>query len=652
MARVKPLASMSVSSLPEGYRAAPLDGATGIGCWPICLLVCQGAPDPPGPVLLWNLPDVRAYLGCVLDGQGLVREWVQIWVQNLQDTAALTSGSDEPLSNEQLDRHWQRHWRASRELDPGAVVLEWPQDQQRPLYFDPRAGRIVCPSPPGGGAWRLCREDQLLAAAGLPPYSRSLYRYLQAHPPSARAPAFVAVSAGAPLGETAATPSAELGFDPAWQPVNPQAGPLVVRTHPPLDYVDYVDLLNGANVAEVAARKSKCEAAILVSRLTAGGHDGRRHGLLLSGGRPEELFYLKLRLWLQAVRAVQAHLRQLQCPLLNLDPYSFGVFVAGGGDLPWPWTTTCQLVRPGRALRFEIPYTSLVRFVPVGDSGLRAYCPVVGTAESPLAATVRVRQVELTEDNRVSFEGLLHFGSEVHVDKTDLLRLRLSEEQVGVDFYGMVIGPASGWLHQVQFRTWPRPLSASGMARLRRAEGGQFERCWCKLIPVLSSPYDMHSLAVLGARTLLVHEDNPLPEVVEALDRLGRAFSSPLSGQAAWAEVVATIERELGSEASFGPLQGRHLLGKLQCGPEHAQAIPSRLWAEALALLLRLRPGLGPISQCADYGCAPADRLHLPLEEPLEALETLTVRARSLVVSDWTANWEIRQVLAELQRRL
>jgi hypothetical protein len=598
-------------------------------------------------VMLANAPDARSYLGCVLDGEGMVREWLQICVQNLDDFAATETRFEGQVSSVQMDERWRRYWETVHQMAPGMVILQVPESQWHPLYLDPVRGCIVRPTTREGTEWKLCRDDKVLEAAGLPKYSQSVSRYLSVSDKSG-ANRFVAADAKAPLKEVALTRAKELGFESSWLSVNPQGGPMIARIHSPLDFEDYVELLGGATIAQVSAKKRDCEAALLRTALAGAGQDGRRHGLLFSGSNGAELFYLKLRLLLQAGRGLQTHLRQQGCPLLNLEPASFGVFPGVAGELPWPWTTTCELVRPGRAVAFKIPNSSEVRFVAVGESGSTIYCPAGRSRRSDLIATLRPDKI-LVDQQRLTIEGRLQLLVPEPVDTADIVRFRFSEGPILDDFCGAVLTDGPAQRKEISFRTWPRIFTPEEIAQLRKFEGGKVGRCWSELIPALSSPYDLNSLSILGARALLVHEKNPVGKVADQLEELGRSVSEQLPEKATLEQTMAVVERLLTSNAGREALASIHVLGSLSDVGKDPDWLPTRLWAGALAVLLRLMPGLGSVSQCADYGAAPAGGLHTPLDEPLAALEGLCARARSLVFCDWNANCEVRAILLELR---
>lgn len=635
--------------LPKGLRRAALDEASGAAGWPVCLLLRETGAAPPELILLHNVPDARAYLGALCDGDGCVREWLEIWVQNTEDGSPEDVSSWEELSNARQDEQWRRRWQAERAGCPGSVVSEIPIESARPLWLDPRRGRLVQPSRPGGGVWRLCRSDQVLGASKLPTYSLSARRFLVAEGEAGQPPAFVSVARDKVEGVAVPGVSPELGFDPVNVPFNPQGGGLVARVHPLLDLGDYADLLGGATFSEIGLRKPDWEATALQSVCNPHGRDGRRHGFLLSGNNAAEVFYLKLRLVGQAAGSVLRFHREQQAPLLNLDPSSFGVSVNAPGELPWPWTTHCHLARPGRARQLLVPGTDRGVFVALGSAGSASYCPAGLGRRSELSVVIRPLRVSVDDRRRVSVEGGIYASSPLALGASDVVRFRLSEPGVGGDFYGTVLAEAPGLRRDFRFRTWPRELEAPAVERVRRCEGGKFENCWMELIPALSAPYDLYSLAVLGVRALVSHERNPLPEAVDALERLGREVGKGLPAGAGFAQLSAAVAKALEPGPAYPALRAQHVWGSLAGPGEGAVGLPPALWAEVLAMLIRWMPGLGAASQCADYGAVPAGGLHLPLQETLPQLEALTARARSLVFSDWEANREIREVLAALR---
>ena len=84
---------------------------------------------------------------------------------------------------------------------------------------------------------------------------------------------------------------------------------------------------------------------------------------------------------------------------------------------------------------------------------------------------------------------------------------------------------------------------------------------------------------------------------------------------------------------------------------ELLELLPPELWYHTLAAIVRLFPGVGPDSGCQDYGDAPSLALENVFNQPLEDLDKLLVRSRSLIVIDWNANREIHSAIRDVSDR-
>ena len=81
------------------------------------------------------------------------------------------------------------------------------------------------------------------------------------------------------------------------------------------------------------------------------------------------------------------------------------------------------------------------------------------------------------------------------------------------------------------------------------------------------------------------------------------------------------------------------------------ELLPPELWHHTLAAIVRLFPGVGPDSYCKDYGDAPPLALEVVFNQPLEDLEKLLVRSRSLIVIDWNSNREVHSAIRDVLDR-
>jgi hypothetical protein len=91
----------------------------------------------------------------------------------------------------------------------------------------------------------------------------------------------------------------------------------------------------------------------------------------------------------------------------------------------------------------------------------------------------------------------------------------------------------------------------------------------------------------------------------------------------------------------------RNLLER-EGAPEKARAqIYVDVWLETILWLLRLFPGAGSQSYCKSFGDVSPQALETIFDRPIQQLETLCLRLRSLLVPTIGANEEIAAVLLE-----
>jgi len=93
---------------------------------------------------------------------------------------------------------------------------------------------------------------------------------------------------------------------------------------------------------------------------------------------------------------------------------------------------------------------------------------------------------------------------------------------------------------------------------------------------------------------------------------------------------------------SLGP---HHLTFDEITAEDALRVLPAELWWATLAMVLRMFPGLGPDSECKDYGDAPPGGLHRVFERTMAELDQLIFKTRSLIVPDAASNQEIAAVV-------
>ena len=644
--------SAQATAIPEGYSAIPLHESELDGMLRLCILARQ-TPDPATGhlVLLRDLPDAAVYLGCVADAGGRLREWVEIWVQNVDGLQSSLPGFSESFSNHSLDERWKKTAHTFKQLNPrGFIQTGWENKHALPTFLDLTGHRPVHPSS-GDKKWELCQDDAALQAAGLPAYGTSLARYLYVRGGDG---GFVPVVSGAPAGAKTKSLEDALKETGAHVPVNPQGGMLMAQSFAPLSYEDYVDLLGGKPWKGFEHGKRALVFNGAYSSLNdwqeiqqSGAHIFL--GAQGKAGRFIESFHLKVQLFLDAVASVQAFVEQQQVPFLNLGADSFRVSLDHlGSKLPYLWTAKCHLVKPSQAYALPVETSDFRYFIRVKPGGTSIYQPEGLNAQLQGNGSARIRKVAPEED-RVRIEGTLVMQAGVNVSPNDLLWIRLPLPSGRVDLYGNIYttdGLAQG---EARFRTVPQKLSQDTVNTLKGAEGVSFARSPFEIVPLLSTPCDLHALGVLAVRTFLTNPQYTLAEGVDELLSLARKVAEGHKAETPLADRIGSVMR---ADTRFSDSLAPHRLVREQMEAKAAyDLLPPELWHRTLAAIVRLFPGVGPDSHSKDYGDAPALALESAFAEPMQEFENLVVRSRSLVVIDWNANREVHSAIRDLMDR-
>ncbi|HEV2394917.1 MAG TPA: hypothetical protein VG146_21415 [Verrucomicrobiae bacterium] len=642
--------------VPEGYRAIPISQSDQNAALRICVLVRQ-TPDPVAGhfLLLRDLHDALVYLGALVDAAGQVREWLELWVQNVDGLEASLPAYREAFSNFSLDARWTEQAKAFRELaGPNCLWTGWEETHPLPSFLDLAQGNPLHPAGPEG-PWELCRQDDLLRAAGLPAFSTSLFRYLY-QPSAGSATHFIPVTAGAPengatrpLREAVATMEQHLSL-------NPQGGLMLALGFSPIPFEEYVDLLGGKAWGGIEHGRKRLQLNGVYGGLADWEQGQQESAHLFLGpqgraGRLIETFHLKLQLLVDAMRETRAFVQKQQLPLLNLTCESFRVSLKEpGAGLPILWTAHCALVRPGSAFALPVETSDFRYFIRARSGGASIYLPEGLSAPLQGSASARIRQVLPPDQGRTIVEGTLVLQERLAISPHDLLWIRLPLASGRQDLYGHLYAAEALAQGEVRFRTIPQQLPPGVVENLKAAEGVSFARAPFEVVPLLSSPCDLYALGVLGVRTLLVDGENTLPIALDELLSLARqAATEHQPNLALGARIRAILERDTRYAESLGP----HRLAA--AGPDAkplAQVIPMDLWCDSLAVVASLFPGLGPDSVCRDFGDVAALALEAVFDRPMAALENLLLRSRSLVVIDWTFNQEIRDTIETFLQRI
>jgi len=635
--------------LPQGYLAIPVH-ETGEAPLRLCVLVRQ-TPDPVAGhfVLLRDLHDAVVYLGCLTDAGGSVREWVELWIQNVDGLEASLPTYRETFSNHSLDLRWAKTAESFRDLSPdSALQTGWESRHPLPTFLDLSKTTPVHPSGNDGSRWELCQKDDLLQAAGLPPYDTSLFRYLY-QPGAGGESKFVPIVAGAPSNARTCPLAEALGAVEHHLPLNPQGGLMMVTSLGPLGFDDYIDLLGGKPWKGIEHGKKFLTFDGVYKGLDEWSQTQQTGAHLFLGaqgraGRFLETFHLKLQLLLEAIRLVRGAVEAQQLPFLNLSADSFRVRLSQvGGGLPFLWTANCLLVKPSHAYALPVETSDFRYFISARAGGTSIYLPEGLSGSSKGSGSVRIRKLLPPDQGRTILEGTLVMQEKLNVSPHDLLWIRLPLPSGRVDLYGHLYtteGLAQG---EARFRTVPQQMPENVMAALRSAEGVSFARSPFEVVPLLSSPCDLYALGVLAVRSLLVDEETTLAVSLDEVLSLARQVAA---GHKADVPLGQRVRAVFDSDSRYANSLGCHRLSREKMDPQAAaQLLPAGLWCDTLGAIIRLFPGMGPDSVCKDFGDAPSLALETVFNQPLEQFEKLLIRSRSLIVIDWNTNREIHDAI-------
>lgn len=633
------------AAIPDGYAAVPITAEQLGAALRVCVILKRVADPVAGHLVpLRDHLDAQVYLGCVTDASNKLHQWVEVWVQNVAGVSNSLPAQRETLTNNQLDERWARHFTSYERLNARTLIRTGAERKHpRPTFLDLTAATPVHP-----GTWKLCEDDALLVSAGLPPYRTTLHRYLYMEEQAANSP-FVPVTPNAPTTQSVKPIEELTGGRKDLVPFNPGGGLMLIRQYHHLSYEHYIDFLGGAVSQGIMHGKSSLHLQPEAPRENAQqanlGGDGwlylGKHG---RSGRLLETLHLKLRAFADAVEWVRETVRQHQRPLLNVSADSFQVKLADAGSgLPTLWTAATVLVDPGDALELPIAGSETEYFVPGRAAQASIYRPDVATTPVGGRCSLRIRQMLPDVGGATVLEGTFATQERLIPNKNDLAWLRVQLASGPVNLYARIEQQTALAAGEYRFRTIPQRFTPEVNAQLKAAAGVPIGNTTFEILAQLSTPVDLFAISVLGVRTLLVNAEAPLPVALDEALSLAQQVAVEYDQAVPLGQRIRGIfERDNRWVLSLGP---QRLVHEVVTPEEAFDLVPPEVWWDALGLVIRMFPGVGPDSICADFGDAARGGLHRVFDGASADLAALLVRTRSLIVIDWRANREIHSVI-------
>jgi hypothetical protein len=171
-----------------------------------------------------------------------------------------------------------------------------------------------------------------------------------------------------------------------------------------------------------------------------------------------------------------------------------------------------------------------------------------------------------------------------------------------------------------------------------------FQKSPYEIWPLLSSPCDLYSLGVMAVRILLANSQTNLPVVLDDILSLSRHLGKDAGDETA---VVPKLKALIAGDQRLHDLISPQALTERTLTPEQARAlVHPDIWLETMAMVLRLFPA-GPHSYCKSFGDVSPLALETVFDRPLQELDSLVLRLRSVLTPSLAANEEIARVIVD-----
>ncbi len=576
---------------------------------------------------------------------------------------------------------------------PGATPEGGTQPLLPPLLYCPTASRLFpIPCPACLAPLHTCRDDQVLARAGLPLFSSTTTRlltcracreagrteqFLVTYPEGAGELAELAVKdmaalkrelgaelerrrgAGEPVPvEGLPCPGCpEVGACLGFKEVDKGAGagkkkprvatgnlgfavfnshdcPYLITRHVAASLTEFADRLGG-------------------KRSTAGASESAQGELLFSdegsGVDAVEVLALKLTLFLQVLQAVREYYRRLKLPHLDLHPGQVAVELSEPGPyLPRLWSFRVRLLGGSSARLFRLGETVEVVLPP---RELRAPFCAPAVREFAQAAS---RRAELTIDRvvpepsdatRVRLEGRLGDSSGIlpRPGTRDFIVVVVPEDVEGLGGRSFLtqVDPRGTRGGGMAVTSEPVALDAVLVKRIERAGGMRVGTVRYKVYPQLGVEEDCFSLGVLLLRIVLVNDRQDLAAVTEIVDAVLRQQAAGSGAGSVRAEdaLAAALASHGGALA-----KANLFFAEADRVASRVNAVPDECWRDVLGLAFALLDEAATAGRAGER--SPGD-LTL-LDGAVRQGEALLGRVLSVLFRRQLVNLEIQAVIAEL----
>ncbi|RFC44874.1 MAG: hypothetical protein DVB28_000850 [Verrucomicrobia bacterium] len=629
--------------LPSHLRAVPIQPVSSLLGLEVCLAL-RVTPDPLAGFLLTLRETTLAsvVLGCVTDAEGKVLDWLELWLQKTGASALCSPTFGTPPLNHLLDLEWARLAANLKHSAPDCYIhTSFVNAHLQPVVISLATNTTSLSENTAGQPWKLCTDDTLLAAAGLPSYHASHERFLSCSLETGETE-FRKINPSSNPFQSAETASSSSAVKISLFSSSPR---LIVRRLIPVSLEQHLALLGGIPWPGIENAKQPLVLSGIYEDLSRVDYLQQGAAFLISAraGRAGcllETLHLKLVLLRQIVSCVQSSTRFLQLPFFNLCAASFGVRFENGADgLPPFWNAKVYLLQPSDAVSLTVPGTLSTVYQRRGAASLSIYQPEALNKAVQGHCSIRILRILPSENGDVCLEVSLSSSENLAAVADVLVCLQVPLSSELVDLHGF-FDPRSKSIKSGEaiLKTLPRSFSNASLSALQSAVGSTFSHLPFSMIPSLSSPVDLYSLGVLATQILVANTQIPLPFALDALLSLTRTVFDRAPAASLGTIIEKTFSEEPHRLDKLGP---QHLLFTPLSSEEALAAIPPQLWWDTLALICRFFPGLGSESFSRHFGAGQEGGLEAVYDAPLRLLDSLILRTRAALFSDWRSNLEI-----------
>ena len=618
----------------------------------LCLVTYRQRDGTLKPKVIAQPKGAIAYSTAWCDQAGEVKEWLDLWVQDIGSWHLEVSRQILPLTNLALDNHWLAWSQGLAQSQPSEVFqIGWDHHPCPVIWLSPDGRKRLIPEPP----WALCTNDAMLSKFRLAPFSASLHRYLWNQ--DELNPQFLAATPNAPEGPLT-RPLAAAYADAI--PINRDGALMTLRRSYALPLCDFIDILsNRAKPLDIREALRNPLTGANAKLIDKAGGAGQNPGFFFHknhlAGHLGELLHLKLAALHGVFVATKSAIQQSASPFLGLNIDGFGVSLSQPQTaLPFLWGHQVSLQSPPQCIRAEVGDVKEPCFMPYAGFGQsiyrspRALNPVQGLAR------VRIRKVSEPDDQGlVVMEGTLLSEEPIHAGRLDLFGLEWLLPRLGrLCLYAKIEGKTAEVEGEYRFSSLQTKLPPELKEWLDGGKGTlTSDRVEFHLLPRVGTPCDLYSLGVIGLRILLQHPDG-LAASLDDLLSLARQYKLRYSnanwktGTASLSEFVKTGE----ADAVASRLGPQWLLSNSDVDAAQAyREIPAPLWWATIEFVSRLFPGEALDGFCKSHDDFQPRALHDVLSAPIAALECLLGSSRELLFGNPSTNREVLHAIQQLK---